>query len=51
MIAAGIIPAGMEIMDRATIHAAEQYVHAGYPLDAEGRPVLTLVAPIRTPLR
>ena len=35
VIAAGIIPAGMEIMDRATIHAAEQYVHAGYPLDAE----------------
>ena len=35
VIAAGIIPAGMEIMDRTTIHAAEEYVHAGYPLDAE----------------
>ena len=34
VIAAGIIPAGMEIMDRAAIHAAEAYVHAGYPLDA-----------------
>jgi glycolate oxidase len=35
VIAAGIIPAGMEIMDRATVHAAEEYVHAGYPLDAD----------------
>ena len=34
VIAAGIIPAGMEIMDRAAIDAAEAYVHAGYPLDA-----------------
>jgi glycolate oxidase len=35
VIAAGIIPAGMEIMDRVTVHAAEEFVHAGYPLDAE----------------
>ena len=35
VIAAGIIPAGMEMMDRAAIHAAEDFVHAGYPLDVE----------------
>jgi glycolate oxidase len=35
IIAAGIIPAGMEMMDRPAIHAVEQFVHAGYPLDVE----------------
>jgi glycolate oxidase len=35
IIAAGIIPAGLEMMDRLAIHAAEDFVHAGYPLDAE----------------
>jgi glycolate oxidase len=35
VIAAGIIPAGMEMMDRAAVHAAEAYVQAGYPLDVE----------------
>ena len=35
VIAAGIIPAGMEMMDRPAIEAAEAFVHAGYPLDAE----------------
>ena len=30
-----IIPAGMEIMDKAVTEAVEPYVHAGYPLDAE----------------
>jgi glycolate oxidase len=34
IIAAGIIPAGLEMMDRLAIGAAEQYVHAGYPTDA-----------------
>lgn len=33
IIAAGIIPAGMEMMDQAAVHAVEQFVHAGYPLD------------------
>jgi glycolate oxidase len=32
-IAAGIIPAGMEMMDRPAIHAAEAFVNVGYPLD------------------
>src|ERR1700744_1556533 len=35
VIAAGIIPAGLEMMDRPAIHAAEDFVHAGYPLDVE----------------
>ena len=35
IIRAGIIPAGMEMMDKPTIHAVEQHVHAGYPQDVE----------------
>src|SRR5690606_23056612 len=35
IIAAGIIPAGLEMMDKLSIHAAEDFVRAGYPLDAE----------------
>lgn len=35
IIAAGIIPAGLEMMDRLAISAVEDFVHAGYPLDAE----------------
>ncbi|HEY3075116.1 MAG TPA: FAD-linked oxidase C-terminal domain-containing protein [Burkholderiales bacterium] len=34
VIAAGIIPAGLEMMDRAATHAVEQFVAAGYDLDA-----------------
>ncbi|MCW8899363.1 MAG: FAD-binding protein [Gammaproteobacteria bacterium] len=35
IISAGIIPAGLEMMDKLAISAAEDFVHAGYPLDAE----------------
>ena len=35
IINAGIIPAGLEMMDRYAIKAAEDFAHAGYPLDAE----------------
>ncbi len=35
VIGAGIIPAGMEMMDKITIHAVEEFLHAGYDLDAE----------------
>ena len=31
IISAGIIPAGLEMMDRLAIRAAEDFVHAGYP--------------------
>jgi glycolate oxidase len=34
IIAAGIIPAGLEMMDRLAIQAAEDFAHAGYPRDA-----------------
>ncbi|MCK4864508.1 MAG: FAD-binding protein [Gammaproteobacteria bacterium] len=34
IISAGIIPAGLEMMDTLAIKAAEDFVHAGYPLDA-----------------
>jgi glycolate oxidase len=35
VIAAGIIPAGLEMMDKITTGAVEPFVNAGYPLDAE----------------
>ncbi|MDE2294529.1 MAG: FAD-binding protein [Gammaproteobacteria bacterium] len=35
VIAAGIVPAGLELMDRRMTAAAEAYVRAGYDLDAE----------------
>jgi glycolate oxidase len=34
IIAAGIIPAGLEMMDRKATAAVEPFVHAGYDLDA-----------------
>jgi glycolate oxidase len=34
IIAEGIIPAGLEMMDNAAIRAADAFVHAGYPTDA-----------------
>ncbi|GIL40266.1 lactate dehydrogenase [Rhodospirillales bacterium TMPK1] len=42
IIAAGIIPGGMEMMDRPAIHAAEAFVHAGYPLDVEALLIVEL---------
>ena len=35
IIAEGIVPAGLEMMDKLAIQAAEDFVHAGYPTDAE----------------
>jgi glycolate oxidase len=45
VIAAGIIPAGMEMMDRPAIHAAEAFVGAGYPLDVEALLIVELDGP------
>ena len=45
VMAAGIIPAGMEIMDRLATEAAESYVHAGYPLDVEALLLVELDGP------
>ncbi len=35
IIAEGIIPAGLEMMDSLAIQGAEDFVHAGYPRDAK----------------
>ena len=35
IIAAGIIPAGLEMMDKKATHAVEPYVNAGYNMEAE----------------
>ena len=42
VIAAGIIPAGLEMMDRASTAAAEAFVGAGYPLDVEALLIVEL---------
>jgi glycolate oxidase len=45
IIGAGIIPAGMEMMDRPAIHAVEEFVHAGYPLDVEALLIVEVDGP------
>src|SRR5438105_214606 len=45
VIGAGIIPGGMEMMDRPAIHAAEAFVECGYPLDAEALLIVELDGP------
>jgi glycolate oxidase len=35
IIAAGIVPGGLEMMDNLAIRAAEDFIHAGYPVEAE----------------
>jgi glycolate oxidase len=45
IIGAGIIPGGMEMMDRPAIHAAEEFVHAGYPLEVEALLIVELDGP------
>jgi len=42
VIAAGIIPGGMEMMDKPAIHAAEAFVGAGYPMDVEALLIVEL---------
>jgi len=45
IIGAGIIPAGLEMMDKPAIHAAEAFCNAGYPLDAEAILICELDGP------
>ena len=45
IIGSGIIPGGMEMMDRPAIHATEEFVHAGYPLDVEALLIVELDGP------
>src|SRR5579863_10007306 len=45
IIGSGIIPGGMEMMDGPAIRAAEDFVHAGYPLDVEALLIVELDGP------
>ena len=45
IISAGIIPGGMEMMDRPAIHAVEEFVHADYPLNVEALLIVELDGP------
>src|SRR5437868_9153751 len=45
IIGAGIIPGGMEMMYRPAIHAVEEFVHAGYPLDVQALLIVELDGP------
>ena len=45
MISNGIIAAGMEMMDKPAIHAAEDFINAGYPLDVEALLIVELDGP------
>jgi len=45
IIAAGIIPGGLEMMDKDAIRAAEDFCHAGYPLDVEALLICELDGP------
>src|SRR6201998_200759 len=45
IIGSGIIPGGMEMMDGPAIKAAEDFVHAGYPLDVEALLIVELDGP------
>ena len=35
ILSSGLLPAGLEMMDKLAIEAAEDFVHAGYPTEAE----------------
>jgi glycolate oxidase len=45
IIGEGIIPAGMEMMDKPATHAAEAFVNAGYPLDVEALLIVEVDGP------
>jgi len=45
IIAAGIVPGGMEMMDNLAINAAEDFVHAGYPRNVEALLIVELDGP------
>ncbi|MGA0606511.1 FAD-linked oxidase C-terminal domain-containing protein [Phenylobacterium sp. VNQ135] len=45
IIAAGVIPAGLEMMDNPAIRAAEAFVHAGYPVEAAALLICELDGP------
>src|SRR4030065_924257 len=42
IIADGIVPATLEMLDKLTIKAVEESIHAGFPLDAEAVLIIEL---------
>jgi len=46
IIGSGVIPGGMEMLDRPAIHAAEAFAQAGYPLDVEALLIVELDGPV-----
>ncbi len=46
IVASGLLPGAMEIMDRLAMDAAEAAVHAGYPDDAQGLLIVELEGPV-----
>lgn len=45
VIAAGIVPAAMELMDRQTMEVVEQWLHLGLPLDAAALLIIEVDGP------
>ncbi len=45
VIGGGIIPGGMEMMDKLATQASEDFIHAGYPLDVEAILIVELDGP------
>jgi glycolate oxidase len=45
IIGAGIVPGCLEMMDKPAIHAVEEFIHAGYPLDVEALLIAELDGP------
>ena len=45
IIGSGIIPGGMEMMDKLAIEATEEFVHAGYPSNVEALLIVELDGP------
>lgn len=45
IIGAGIVPAGMEIMDRLSVNAVEQFLGCGYPVDPGGLLLIEIDGP------
>jgi glycolate oxidase len=45
IIAEGVVPAGVEMMDRPAIHAAEAFLGIGYPLDVEALLIVEVDGP------
>src|ERR1035437_4385154 len=46
IIVAGIIPGGMEMRNKPSIHAVEDFVHAGYPVEVEALLIVEVDGPL-----